>query len=137
MGIAGRIIGAVISAAVAYALYIYLPAYLLGFLADPSGTFSFGAVSIEIGDFTDLVNYITFLGWIIVGMNFAHGMAPSETPLKAIWRLVKAFLSVTFWGIFLYLEFNLIDVVALLGLSIDLTVGIDITGLFYVMMGGT
>jgi hypothetical protein len=135
MGIASRALMAVASAAGAYLVYIYLPAYLLGFFSGDGFTLS--VATIEIGSFEELVFLIQFLGYIIVGVTFAHAMTPKETAIKAVWRLIRVFLSITFWGIFIFADFNTINVLANFGNGIGLNMGIDMTGLFWVMMGAS
>ena len=123
-----RAIMAVLSAAMGYFIYIYL---LL--LADkiPSS----GPATLTLGDFPGLLTYIQSLGFMIVGANFAHRFAPDDSKIKAIWRLFKAFLKILFWSIFIYVEFNTMDIAATFG-GFEIGVGVDITKLFYVMMGG-
>lgn len=135
MGIALRVLSAVVSAAVAYVLYVYLPAYLLEFISGDG--FDLSVAKISIGSFEELVFLIQFLGYIIVGVTFAHAMAPKETWIKAIWRFIRVFLSIAFWGIFIFADFNTINILADLGNGMGLNMGIDITGLFWVMMGAS
>jgi hypothetical protein len=138
LGSGGRFIWAAISTAFTYFLYIYLPNYLLTFIKGAStGTgFVLSVAKIEIGNFDDLVFYINSLGYIIMGLTFAQGMAHKKTPIKHVWALIKLFLAIFFWALFLFVEFNMIDVTATLGGGISLALGIDLTIMFYVMIGG-
>ena len=124
---------AVLSAATGYFIYIYLPGEYLLELADkiPSS----GPATISLGDFPGLLTYIQSLGFMIVGANFAHRFAPKGSKIKAIWRLFKAFLKILFWSIFIFVEFNTLDIAANFA-GFEIAVGVDITYLFYVMMGG-
>ena len=135
MGVAGRAIMAVISTAFAYAIYVFLPAYLLGFVSGDG--FELSLARIEIGSFEELVFLIQFLGYIIMGVTFAHAMAPKDSAIKAIWRFIRVFLSIAFWGIFIFADFNTINILADFSNGIGLNMGINITGLFWVMMGAS
>lgn len=135
MGIASRIIGAIVTAAVSYAIYVYLPPFLLDFVSGDGITFG-DLASITIGSFEDLVNYITALGYIIVGTAFAAGVSPKKTWIKAVWSILQFVLSLCFWGIFLFMDFNTINVSAVFMTGGLISLDLDITIMFWVMMGG-
>ena len=72
---------------------------------------------------------------MIIGTNFTHGFAPDGSAPKAILRLVKALLKILFWSIFIYVGFNTIDISGEYG-NVTLFLEVDITLLFYALMGG-
>jgi hypothetical protein len=141
MGLVTRFIFASLAAAGTYFAYIYLPAYLLGYLAGTNllqgQGFSIGGIAqINIGNFDNLVAFITALGFVILGCTFATGMAADKTWLKAVWKLVNIFLKISFWSIFILIDFTTINVSAALGTAINLNLDLDITLLFWVIIGG-
>lgn len=134
MGVGGRSVLAVLMAGMAYAMYIYFPNEMLQYAT--GDTIDISGAKIVLGDFDNLLYYLTFIGYLIVGCTFAGGMAASETAPKAIWKIIGTLLAIVFWGIFIYADFNLVDISTVLGSGADLLITLDITVLFWVMMGG-
>jgi len=131
-----RSILAVLSAAVSWVLYIYLPEYLLNFVSGNGITLPIAGSYIEIGSFDRLVFYVKSIGYMIVGITFAHSMAEKDTKIKPIWHLIRVFFKILFWGLFIFVEFDDIFVHAPLPSGIDLDMTINLTVLFWFMMGG-
>jgi len=129
-----RSILAVLSAAVSWVLYIYLPEYLLNFVSGNGITLPIA--TIEIGSFDQLVFYVKSIGYMIVGITFAHVMAEKGTKIKPIWHLIRVFFKILFWGLFIFVDFSVIDVIAPLSLGVELGMKINLTVLFWFMMGG-
>jgi len=129
-----RSILAVLSAAVSWVLYIYLPEYLLNFVSGNGITLPIA--TIEIGSFDQLVFYVKSIGYMIVGITFAHVMAEKGTKIKPIWHLIRVFFKILFWGLFIFVDFSVIDVIAPLSLGVELGMTINLTVLFWFMMGG-
>ncbi len=127
-----RAILAIISAAWGWFIYINLAKYLLDAESLLAGL---QIAEVSLGDFPSLVGYLESIGWLIVGANFAHRFAPNGSAPKAIWRLVKALLKILFWSIFIYVGFNTIDIGGEYG-NVTLFLEVDITLLFYALMGG-
>ncbi|QEE14812.1 hypothetical protein DSAG12_00629 [Promethearchaeum syntrophicum] len=129
-----RSILAVLSSAVSWVLYIYLPEYLLKFVSGNGITLPIA--TIDIGSFDQLVFYVKSIGYMIVGITFAHSMAEKDTKIKPIWHLIRVFFKILFWGLFIFVDFSTIDVNALLSPGIELGMTINLTVLFWFMMGG-
>ncbi len=129
-----RSILAVLTASISWALYIYLPEFLLNYV---SGTgITLPIAKIEIGSFEKLVFYVKSIGYMIVGITFAHTMAEKNTKIKPVWHLIRVFFKILFWGLFIFVDFSDIDVNALLSPGIDLNMTINLVVLFWFMMGG-
>ena len=129
-----RSIIAVLTASLSYILYIYLPEYLLNFVSGNGITLPIA--TIEIGSFDQLVFYVKSIGYMIVGITFAHTMAEKSTKIKPIWHLVRVFFKILFWGLFIFVDFSVIDVNALLSPGVELGMTINLTVLIWFMMGG-
>ena len=129
-----RSILAVLSASISWVLYIYLPEFLLEFVRDQG--IELPIATIDIGDFDQLVFYVKSIGYMIVGITFAHTMAEKDTKIKPIWHLIRVFFKILFWGLFIFVDFSVIDVNALLSPGIELGMTINLTVLFWFMMGG-
>ncbi len=125
---------AVLTASLSWFLYIYLPEYLLNFVSGNGITLPIA--TIEIGNFEQLVFYVKSIGYMIVGITFAHAMAEKDTKIKPIWHLIRVFFKILFFGVFLFVDFSVIDVNALLSPGIELGMIINLTVLFWFMMGG-
>ena len=132
MGAGKRSIWATLGAAWSYFMYIYLPGYLFQFA---QSDYSFSGATIALGDVATLETYIVSLGWIIVGLSFASGMAAKKTTLKTVWEFLRLFAAIVFLGLFIATGFNTIDVNAALSDSIALNLDLVITRVFYVAMG--
>ncbi len=128
-----RSILAVFTASVSWFLYIYLPEYLLNFVSGNGITLPIA--TIEIGDFEQLVFYVKSIGFMIVGITFAHTMAEKGTKIKPIWHLIRVFFKILFWGLFIFVDFSVIDVNAPLSTGVALSMRINLTILFWFMMG--
>jgi len=133
MKIWARSLLAVLTASISWFLYIYLPEYLLNFVSD---SITLPIATIEIGNFEKLVFYVKSIGYMIVGITFAHAMAEKGTKIKPIWHLIRVFFKILFWGLFLFVEFSVIDVNAPLSPGIEIDMTINLTVLFWFMMGG-
>ncbi|MHA1775409.1 MAG: hypothetical protein ACTSWC_01470 [Promethearchaeota archaeon] len=129
-----RIVFALISAVVGYFFYIYVPGYIFDLLSRGEEYLTF--VDINIGNYDQLEFYIKSVGFIIIGVNFAYGVAADKSKIKAIWRLCRLFLKIVFWGLFLFLDFNTIDISSNIITSSQLLINIDIEKVFYFTMGG-
>ncbi len=121
-------------ASVSWVLYIYLPEYLLNFVSGNGITLPIA--TIEIGSFDQLVFYVKSIGYMIVGITFAHTMAEKDTKIKPIWHLIRVFFKILFWGLFIFVDFSVIDVIAPLSPGAELGMTINLTILFWFMMGG-
>ena len=129
-----RSIWAVIAAVWRYAIYIYLPAYLFANGAQNIENINYGGATIELGNVATLFYYITFFGWVVMGLGFAKSMAHKDTPAKPVWQILNLFASIAFWALFIVSGFNSFLVNGnYVGYQIKLVV--DITLLFYVNMG--
>ena len=133
-----RFIFAALSAATAWFIYIKLSSYLIeadqytALLAEQTG----GLVSItDLGNFETMRLYLVAMGWLVVGVNFAHGFAPDGSAPKAIWKLVKTLIKIAFWALFIYTEFNLIGIRGDFSIFV-INLNINIKIFFYAMMGG-
>lgn len=126
-----RSVLAVLSASVSWFLYIYLPEYLLNFV----GGITLPIATIELGSFKRLVFYVKSIGYMIVGITFAHSMAEKGTKIKPIWHLIRVFFKILFWGLFIFIDFSTIDVSAILSTGAVLSMRINLTVLFWFMMG--
>lgn len=129
-----RSILAVLTASLSWFLYIYLPEYLLKYVSGNGITLPIA--SIEIGNFKKLVFYVKSIGYMIVGITFAHTMAEKGTKIKPIWHLIRVFFKILFWGLFIFVEFDDIFVNAPLSPGIELDMIINLEVLFWFMMGG-
>ena len=116
---------AVLSALVSWVLYIYLPEFLLNFVSGNDITLPIA--TIEIGNFDTLVFYVKSIGYMIVGIPFAHTMAEKDTKIKPIWHLIRVFFKILFWGLFIFVKFNVIDVNADLSTGAELSMRINLT----------
>ena len=99
---------AVLTASLSWLLYIFLPEYLLNFVSGNGITLPIA--TIEIGSFEQLVFYVKSIGFMIVGITFAHSMAEKDTKIKPIWHLIRVFFKILFWGLFIFVDFSVIDV---------------------------
>ncbi|MHA1583849.1 MAG: hypothetical protein ACTSVU_08155 [Promethearchaeota archaeon] len=129
-----RSILAVLSAAISWGLYIFLPEYVLNYIGGDN--INLPIASIQLHNTAQLVFYIKSIGFMIVGISFAHSMAPKGSKIKPIWHLIRVIFKIIFWGLFLYVDFSIIDVNALLSAGVELNLEIDISVLFWFMMGG-
>ncbi|WP_457557507.1 hypothetical protein [Candidatus Harpocratesius sp.] len=129
-----RIILAILSAAAGYFFYIIVPEYIFDLIDRGQEYLTF--IDISIGNYDQLLFYIKSTGYIILGVAFAYNVAADKTKIKAIWRLCRLFLKIVFWGLFLFLDFNTIDLSASILSDSSLAVNIDIEKLFYFTMGG-
>jgi len=114
-----------------------MPEYLLNFLSGKGITngLTLPIATIEIGSFASLVFYLKSIGYMIVGITFAHTMADKNTKIKPIWHLIRVFFKILFWGLFIFVDFSVIDVNAILKPGIELGMKINLTVLFWFMMG--
>jgi hypothetical protein len=134
MKLVGRIIVSLLAAAFSYFLYIFLPTYLVENFGDLS--IPFPSIVIEKPDFDQLIFYIGSLGYIIVGLSFAQNMAADKSKIKPIWHLLRVFMKIIFLGALIYVNISIINVSVALAVGQSLALGIDITILFWGMMGG-
>ncbi|MHA1674946.1 MAG: hypothetical protein ACTSYI_15120 [Promethearchaeota archaeon] len=125
---------ALISGAIAYVLYIMLPAEIFALLDTGLAYLTF--VTVEIGDYDQLQFYIQSVGFMIIGVTFAHKMAADKSKIKAVWRLCRLFLKIVFWGLFLFANFNTIDLSASILSASSLLVNVDLQKVFWFSMGG-
>lgn len=127
-----RSVLAVLTASFSWFLYIYLPEFLLNYI---SGSITLPIATIEIGDIDKLVFYVKSIGYMIVGITFAHAMAEKGTKIKPIWHLIRVFFKILFLGLFIFVDFSTIDVNADLPTGAVLNMTINLTVLFWFMMG--
>ena len=126
-----RIFLAMLSAAVSYAFYVYLPEELLVFTS--TMPLPIADATITIGSFAELVFYIISIGFMIVGVSFAHSLAAKGDAIKPIWHLFRVILKIVFYGLFIFVNFSVIEVASEM---YGLYMSIDITVMVYFMMGG-
>jgi len=126
-----RAILALVSTAVSYAFYVSLPEYMLNLPNTMS--LPIADAEITIGNFTELVFYIKSIGFMIVGVSFAHSLSEKGDTAKPIFHLFRVLLKIIFYGLFIFVEFSVIEVASV---SYGLYMSIDITVLIYFMMGG-
>ncbi len=133
MKLIGRIIMALLSSAGVYFMYIYVPDYLL----TTYGTtpLAYGGVLVEITDWTQLVFYVKSLGFMVLGVNFAHKMAHDKSKIKPFWKLIQVVMKIIYLGAFIFVDFTTIDVSLALFTESSLSLTIDIEILFWGMMG--
>jgi len=134
MHIAVRGIFALISAAFAYTIYVYLPPFVLNYVNTDGIDLSIA--TIQLGNFAQLVFYVQTVGLMMVGTTFAYKFAHDKSKIKPIWGLVRIFFKVVFWGIFIVVDFNTIDISANLLAASNLGVSVDLTVLFWFTIGG-
>lgn len=136
-----RLIIGILGAVGGYFLYIYVPELILGYIDainDPQGGIQiFNFITIEITDYAQLLFYLQSVGYIIIGVAFAYNLAESKSKIKPIWRLFRLFLKIVYWGLFLFVDFNNIDVSAAIPnmISSTLDVSINLEKLFWFMIG--
>ncbi|MHA1518846.1 MAG: hypothetical protein ACTSVZ_13695 [Promethearchaeota archaeon] len=134
MNIYLRSVFALISAAIAYGLYILVPSQIFDLLDTGLSYLTF--VTVEIGDYDQLEFYIKSVGFMIIGVTFAHKIAADKSKIKAVWRLCRLFLKIIFWGLFLFADFNTIDLSASILSASSLLVNVDLQKVFWFAMGG-
>ncbi len=134
MNIYFRTVFALISAALAYFLYIMVPGEIFALL--DTGLAYLENVTVEIGDYAQLQFYIQSVGFMIIGVSFAHKMAADKSKIKAVWRLFRLFLKIIFFGLFLFADFNTIDLSASILSASELLVNVDLQKVFWFSMGG-
>ena len=134
MNIYFRTLFALISGAIAYVLYIMVPSEIFALL--DTGLAYLDYVTVEIGDYEQLQFYIQSVGFMIIGVSFAHKMAADKSKIKAVWRLCRLFLKIIFFGLFLFADFNTIDLSASILSASELLVNVDLQKVFWFAMGG-
>lgn len=124
---------ALLSSAVVYSIYIYLPDYLL----TTYGTLplEYEGVLVEITDWEQLVFYVKSLGYMLLGVTFAHKMAHDKSKMKPFWQLIKVFFKILYLGAFIFVDFTNIDVSLAILTESELALTINLEVLFWGMMG--
>ncbi len=133
MGLKKRAVFACLAAGWSYFIYIYVVEYIFNFIGDPN--MQLGPADLNVGDIATLRYYIEFFGWSIVGLSFATQMAHKKTAPRQVWNLLRLFAGIVFWSMFIAAGLNEINISV--GLSqVDLNIDLNLTLLFYAMMGG-
>ena len=138
MNVWARSFLAILRAAITYALYVFLPTILLTYL-DTDVLFAtyLPTLDITIGNIDGLVFYISSIGFIMTGLSFAYNIAEKDSKIRPIWKIFQIFFKLVFWGIFIYVGFSVIHVETPILGGIDFIIDIDITVLFWFMMGAS
>lgn len=124
---------ALLSSTGVYFLYIYLPDYLLTNYG--STDLSWGGLLVEITDWEQLVFYVKSLGYMLLGVTFAHKMAHEKSTMKPFWQLIKVIFKIIYLGAFIFVDFTSIDVTLAILTESSLALNINLEVLFWGMMG--